>query len=83
MMRVAELMADGIDQVTDLTPDNLSVPRDLRRDLDLTYLFISHDLAVVEQLCDDVVVMKEGRVVEEGGSEAVFRTQTARTTPAR
>jgi peptide/nickel transport system ATP-binding protein len=55
----------------------LTLLRDLRRDLDLTYLFISHDLAVVEQLCDDVVVMKDGRVVEEGRREEVFRSPRA------
>jgi peptide/nickel transport system ATP-binding protein len=55
----------------------LSLLRDLRCDLALTYLFISHDLAVVEQLCEDVVVMKEGRVVEEGHREEVFRSPTA------
>ena len=45
----------------------------LRRELDLTYLFISHDLGVVEHLSDRVVIMYLGRVVEEAPTEAVFR----------
>lgn len=50
----------------------LTLLRELRRDLGLTYLFISHDLAVVERLCEEVVVMKDGREVERGRREEVF-----------
>jgi ABC-type microcin C transport system duplicated ATPase subunit YejF len=46
--------------------------RDLQRDHGLTYLFISHDLAVVRALADAIIVMKSGRVVEAGPAEAVF-----------
>jgi oligopeptide/dipeptide ABC transporter ATP-binding protein len=45
----------------------------LRTELDLTYLFISHDLGVVEHLSDRVVIMYLGRVVEEAPAEEVFR----------
>ena len=44
----------------------------LRRELDLTYLFISHDLGVVEHLSDRVVIMYLGRVVEEAATEEIF-----------
>lgn len=44
----------------------------LRADLDLTYLFISHDLGVVRHLADRVVIMYLGRVVEEGTGSEIF-----------
>ena len=44
----------------------------LRQDLDLTYLFISHDLSVVEHIADRVVIMYLGRVVEVAATEAIF-----------
>ena len=50
----------------------LNLFMDLRRDLNLTYLFISHDLGVVEHLSDRVVIMYLGRVVESGPTEALF-----------
>ena len=45
---------------------------DLREDLDLTYLFISHDLSVVEHIADRVVIMYLGRVVEVAATEDIF-----------
>ena len=46
---------------------------DLREDLGLTYLFISHDLGVVEHLSDRVVIMYLGRVVETATVQEVFQ----------
>jgi oligopeptide transport system ATP-binding protein len=46
--------------------------RDLQRRHGLSYLFISHDLAVVRALADHILVMKDGRVVEEGPTGRIF-----------
>jgi ABC-type oligopeptide transport system ATPase subunit len=47
--------------------------RELREELALTYLFISHDLAVVEYLCDTLLVMQQGKVVEAGERKQIFQ----------
>ena len=46
---------------------------DLRDDHGVTFLFISHDLGVVEHLCDDVAVMYLGQLVETASRDALFR----------
>ncbi|MFN8150467.1 MAG: oligopeptide/dipeptide ABC transporter ATP-binding protein [Solirubrobacterales bacterium] len=51
----------------------LNLLRDLRLELKLSYLIISHDLAVVRHISDEVVVMYRGRAVEEGPIDAVLR----------
>lgn len=45
---------------------------ELRRDLDLSYLFISHDLNVIYQLCDRVMIMQKGKIVERGTVDEIF-----------
>ncbi len=46
---------------------------DIQKQLNLTYVFISHNLAVVKNVCDRMVVMYLGKVMESGTSEAIFR----------
>ncbi|CAB3649328.1 peptide ABC transporter ATP-binding protein [Achromobacter marplatensis] len=50
----------------------LNLLQDLQRDLGLTMLFVAHDLAVVDYLCDEVVVMYLGRVMERGPTSEVY-----------
>jgi len=50
----------------------LNLLQDLQRDLGLTMLFVAHDLAVVDYLCDEVVVMYLGRVMERGPTRLVY-----------
>ena len=51
----------------------LNLLLDLQEEQGLAYLFISHDLAVVKYMADEILVMREGEVVERGPSEALFR----------
>ena len=51
----------------------INLLQDIQRDRGLAYLFISHDLAVVEHLCQRIVVMYLGRVVESGPAHSVCR----------
>jgi oligopeptide transport system ATP-binding protein len=58
----------------------LNLLKDLQRDFGLTYLFISHDLAVVRSMSDDIAVMKDGVIVESGAADEVYeRPQEAYT----
>jgi oligopeptide/dipeptide ABC transporter ATP-binding protein len=51
----------------------LNLLQTLQQDLDLTFLFISHDLSVVEYLSDEILVMYLGRVAERGSAGAIFQ----------
>ena len=50
----------------------LNLLEDLRREFGVTYLFISHDLAVVQYVCEEVMVMNAGMVVERGPTDDIF-----------
>jgi peptide/nickel transport system ATP-binding protein len=58
-----QLVAEGILRLLDK----------LQKEMDLAYMFITHDLATVRAIADEVVVMKEGVVVEQGPKDAMFR----------
>ena len=50
----------------------LNLLQDLKQSMGMSYLFVSHDLNVVRLLCDRVIVMRAGRIVEQGQSEKVL-----------
>jgi microcin C transport system ATP-binding protein len=56
--------------------------RDLQKRHDLAYLFISHDLKVVRALANDVIVMRAGKVVEQGTADQIFDHPTTEYTKA-
>jgi peptide/nickel transport system ATP-binding protein len=58
-----QLVAEGILRLLDR----------LQRELNIAYMFITHDLATVRAIADEVVVMKEGEVVEQGPKDEMFR----------
>ncbi|MEM1445726.1 MAG: ATP-binding cassette domain-containing protein [Planctomycetota bacterium] len=58
----------------------LDLLRELQDELNLTYLFVSHDLSVVRQVCDAVLVMRRARIVEMGPTEQVWQNPQHRYT---
>jgi len=50
----------------------LNLLKDLQREFSLSYLFISHDLGVVRYMADDLIVMHQGRVVEQGSADSIY-----------
>ncbi len=74
-VRPALLAADEPVSALDVSVQSriLELLAGLRSELDLTLLLVAHDLAVVRRLCDRVLVMHRGRVVESGGTERVLR----------
>jgi peptide/nickel transport system ATP-binding protein len=74
MLEPALLIADEPTSALDVTLEAqiLELLRQLRREHETTILFISHDLGVIAQLCDRVVVMYAGQTVEEGDVESIY-----------
>lgn len=54
----------------------LNLLQDLQRDLNLSYLFISHDMGVIQHMCPTVAVMHNGKIVEQGPREQVLHSPT-------
>ena len=70
------LICDEATSALDVTiqAEILALLSDLRREMNLSILFICHDIALVQQFCDRVLVMYKGRIVEEGVPDEVIRS---------
>src|SRR3546814_1568058 len=62
------------DWSSDVCSSDLNLLKDLQRDLGLTYIFISHNLAVVDYIANRIAVMCRGRLVEVAPRAQLFRT---------
>ncbi len=69
------LIADEPTTALDVTiqAQILELLADLKRDVDMSMLFITHDLGIVRRIADRVCVMKDGEIIEQGPTEAIFR----------
>ena len=74
IQRPGLIIADEAVSALDVTNQAqiLKLIHKLSRELGISYIFISHDLNVVYQLCDRAIVMKDGRIVEQGDVEELY-----------
>ena len=74
IQRPGLIIADEAVSALDVTiqAQILKLIHKLRQELGISYIFISHDLNVVYQLCDRAIVMKDGRIVEQGNVEELY-----------
>lgn len=74
MQEPALLIADEPVSALDVTiqAQILELLKDIQKEMGLSILFISHDLRVVYQMCDRVMIMQKGQLVEEGTVEEVY-----------
>jgi len=75
LSRPSLMIADEPTSSLDVTLEAqiLELMKELRRDFGTSIVFISHDLGVIAQLCDRVIVMYAGRIVEQAPAETLFR----------
>jgi ABC-type oligopeptide transport system ATPase subunit len=75
MLEPKLVIADEITSALDVSvqADIIRLLQGMRGTMDSAMLFISHNLAVVQQVCDQVVVMYQGRIVEQGPIDSVYR----------
>lgn len=78
------IIADEPTTALDVTvqADILELLRELQRERGLSMILVTHDFGVVADLCDDVVVMRDGRVIEMGTAEGIFEDPTDEYTKA-
>ena len=75
IQRPALIVADEPVSALDVTIQTqiLDLMLELKRELGLSYLFISHDLGVIYRICDRVMIMREGRIIEQGSVLEIYQ----------
>ena len=70
------LIADEPTTALDVTVQKeiISLLKSIQQETQMSIIFISHDLALVSEICDEVVVMYKGKIVEQGTAQAIFKT---------
>ena len=70
------LICDEVTSALDVTVQRqiLDLLKELKQKKKLSFLFISHDLAVVQEFCEEVLVMYEGKIIERGTTDQIINT---------